>query len=259
MNKLKQTLLISLIFMFSCAEAPSGRRQLKLVGSDKMDQMGDASFDQLKQKSKLSKDKAKINKVTCISHRVLQAMGEKPSEWSIEVFEDESPNAFALPGKNIGVHTGMMSLVENDDQLAAVIGHEVAHVLSNHGNERMSQGLITQAGMTIAQVTLGENTAQNQLILGALGLGAQLGVLLPYSRKHETEADVLGLKYMSLAGFAPEQAAKLWVKMSQNSGGKAPPEFMSTHPSNQTRITKLSSLAPEYRVKFYKDSAQSCR
>ncbi|HAG92265.1 MAG TPA: peptidase, partial [Bdellovibrionales bacterium] len=190
-----------------------------------------------------SSDPEENRKVKCVTTALLKAMGENPSEWEIKVFKDPTPNAFALPGKNVGVHTGMMSLVANQDQLAAVIGHEIGHVLAHHGNERVSQGMLTQAGLQVADAVLGKNSKNDKYLMAALGMGAQVGILLPFSRKQETEADRLGLEYMAKAGFDPRQAPELW-KLMKAKGGGGGPEFLSTHPSSDSRIADLSERAP---------------
>lgn len=233
------------LFLFACSTSPTGRSQLTLMPSDQMSQMGDTAFQEMKKTQPVSNDSQKVQYVKCVTNRLLQAMGENPSEWEIKVFKDDSPNAFALPGKNIGVHTGMLDLVNNQHQLAAVIGHEIGHVIADHGNERVSQNLVAQAGLTAADIALGRDSKNDQIIMAALGLGAQYGVLLPFSRKQESEADHLGLEYMAKAGFDPREAAELWKLMKQKAGG-SPPEFLSTHPSPASRIQELSQLAPKY-------------
>lgn len=239
-------LVFFLFIFFGCSSSPTGRKQLKLIDSSQMAKMGDSSFEELKKKQPVSQNPKQNKYVKCITVELLKAMGENPSEWEILVFKDDSPNAFALPGKNMGVHTGMLSLVNNQHQLAAVIGHEIGHVIANHGNERVSQGLLTQAGLTAADLVLGRDSKNDQMIVAALGLGAQFGILLPFSRKQETEADRLGLQYMAKAGFDPSEAPELWKLMSAKSGGKSPPEFMSTHPSPSSRIKDLSERAPAF-------------
>ncbi len=248
MKNLKIKILLQTIFiflLFSCARTPTGRRQLKLMGNSQMSKMGDQSFIQLKKKSKLSTNSSDKRYVKCVTNRLLIAMNMNPSDWEVQVFLDDSPNAFALPGNNVGVHTGMIKLAQNQDQLAAVIGHEIGHVLANHGNERVSQNMIVQGGLMATQIALGNDSQTDGLIVGALGIGAQFGVLLPFSRKQESEADELGVRYMAAAGFDPRQAPKLWEVM-KGSGADGQPEFMSTHPSPDTRIKKLSDLAPKY-------------
>lgn len=208
-----------------------------------MSQMGNSAFAQMKQKqSPLPKSAKATRYVRCITERLLKAMGENPQSWKIEVFGDKSPNAFALPGKNMGVHTGMIDLSQNQDQLAAVIGHEIGHVLAHHGNERATQQMLMQGGLAAADIFYGQKSKTNGLVVSALGLGAQFGVLLPFSRKHETEADELGIRYMAKAGFDPREAAELWKLMKKSSAG-APPEFLSTHPSAQSRIQNLTGKA----------------
>jgi predicted Zn-dependent protease len=166
----------------------------------------------------------------------------------VVVFEDASLNAFALPGNKIGVHSAMMKLVDNQDQLAAVMGHEVGHVLARHSNERASQEMAVQQGLSmISQTELG----QSPLTQGLLGLGAQYGVIMPYSRIHESEADIIGVDLMAKAGFDPQQSVILWQKMSQASQGNQPIEFMSTHPAHATRIEQLNQHMPK-AMEFYK-------
>lgn len=256
---MKITPLIPLlaITLLNCSTTPTGRKQLKLIPSAQMSTMGNQSFASLKKAQKLSRNKTYLNRVNCITKRLLQAMGETPSNWQIEVFQNAEPNAFALPGKNMGVHTGMIELVKNNDQLAAVIGHEIGHVLANHGNERVSQSMGVQLGLAATQLYLGQRTQRDRMILGALGVGAQFGVLLPFSRSHESEADALGVKFMAKAGFDPREAAGLWKIMQEKSNSSAP-EFFSTHPSPQTRIKKLTALAPKYMT-LYENNRSSTK
>lgn len=239
-------LLALLLIGVSCSTTPTGRKQLNLVNDGQISELGAQSFEQLKKEKPISKDQKLIAPVQCITKRLLTVMGEDPAAWEVLVFVDDSPNAFALPGRKLGVHTGMMKLVKNQDQLAAVLGHEIGHVLAHHGAERMSQGMLTQVGLQAADLVLGQDSQKNQLIMGALGLGAQFGILLPYGRKQESEADTLGVRYMAKAGFDPAQSVELWRLMAQASGGQSSPEFMSTHPSNETRIKDLSSLVPQH-------------
>jgi predicted Zn-dependent protease len=223
-----------------------GRKQLKLIGSGQMDQMGHQSFQELKKQSKVSGSEKYNSYVNCIAKPLLLSMGQNPSQWEIRVFQDDSLNAFALPGNKIGVHTGMIEFAANQDQLAAVVGHEIGHVLAEHSNERLSQEIVLKYGIEALQGQLDDpNSKKSQMILGGLGLGSKIGVLLPFSRKHETEADLLGLQYMAKAGFDPRQASELWKKMKAKSSASTP-EFLSTHPSNSTRIENLSRQAPKY-------------
>lgn len=217
-----------------------------------MDQMGVQSFQQLKQQTPVDRDPAKNRYVRCIVDPLIRAAGSKldTQNWEVVVFQDETANAFALPGGKIGVHTGIFKVAKNDAQLAAVLGHEVGHVIAHHSNERVSQNMIAQLGLSVADMLSGNMTGQQkQLLMGGLGLGAQYGVLLPYSRSHESEADIIGLDLMSRAGFDPNQSVALWQNMKAASKG-APPEWMSTHPADETRIANLQARVPESLPKF---------
>ena len=165
------------------------------------------------------------------------------TRWEVTVFEEESPNAFALPGGKIGVHTGLFTVAENQDQLATVMGHEVAHVLAQHGNERVSTAYATQSGLALVSAMGDPNSATQRQLMGALGVGAQVGVLLPFSRTQESEADQIGLELMARAGFDPRESTALWRNMAA-AGGGAPPEFLSTHPAHGTRIQALEAWTP---------------
>lgn len=253
MRNLFRFWMLVLAVVVGCSTTPDGRKQLKLIPDSTMDQMGDQSFAKLKQQETVIKNNSPANgamiaRVRCVTDRLLVSMGMNPKEWDVEIFKDDSPNAFAVPGKHVGVHTGMLNLVENNDQLAAVIGHEIGHVLAHHGNERASQTLVSQLGLAAAQIALGQDSKQDQLILAALGLGVQFGVLLPYSRAHEREADHLGVRYMADAGFDPRQAARLWELMQQKNPS-SPPEILSTHPSSESRIKDLRAYAQQFEVK----------
>ncbi len=241
--------MMTLSFILSsCSTSPTGRKQLNLMSEKQMNQMGEQSFAELKKKQNVKKD-PKVNQfVECVSKAVLKGAGEKPEDWEIKVFEDKTPNAFALPGNHIGVHTGMLDIIQNPAQLAAVIGHEIGHVKANHSNERVSQNMVAQTGLVAANVLIGQDSEKDKLLLASLGIGAQVGFLLPFSRKHEEESDRLGVQYMAKAGFDPKQAAELWKQMAKNSKG-APPEFLSTHPSNQSRIEDLTEYAKKYPAK----------
>ena len=244
---MKKLILVPIfVFGLSCSTTPTGRSQLKLISSSQMASMGDNSFNEIQKKKPVSYDRKLNQQVLCVTNALLPAMGENPAAWQVKVFNDREPNAFALPGNNIGVHTGILKLVENQHQLAAIIGHEIGHVKAHHGNERVSQGLVVQAGMLGAQIALGNDSNTDRYILGAIGVGAQFGVLLPFSRKHESEADLLGMQYMAKAGFDPREAAGFWRVMKRHTGGRSGPELLSTHPSPDTRINDLSRQSTEY-------------
>jgi predicted Zn-dependent protease len=170
--------------------------------------------------------------------------GESAANWEVRVFASDDLNAFALPGRKIGVYTGLLKAAQNQNQLATVIGHEVAHVLAKHGNERMSTNFAAETGLQLVSVLAGDpGSAQSQTVMALLGLGTQVGVLLPFSRAQEEEADILGLDLMAEAGFDPSASVELWQNMAAMSEGQ-PPEFLSTHPGTQSRIQALSNRMP---------------
>lgn len=246
---LRLLLLLPLVLLTGCDETPTGRSQLTLVPEQLMTQMGEDTFDQLRRDQLVSRDAAANRQVECVAQEIIAATeaiypaDELPAAWEVVVFEDDSPNAFALPGGRIGVHTGLLQVAETPDQLAAVIGHEVGHVLADHGNERLTQQLGIKAGMLVVGL-LGEGDMGQQQLMQALGLGAQLGITLPFSRAHEEEADLMGLAIMAQAGFNPQESVALWRNMAAAGGGQ-PPEFLSTHPAHGSRITALQQAMEE--------------
>lgn len=214
-----------------------GRSQLLFVSSGQMAQLAASAWSDLKKQEKVTTDPKYTRRMARVAPRVIAASGNDPSKWEVQVFESKALNAFALPGGKIGFYTGILDIMDNDDQIAVVMGHEVAHVNYNHSGERYSQSTLAQTGLTVAQVALSGSEYQNQ-IMGVLGMGASLGVILPYSRRHELEADKFGLRYMHRAGYDVDQAIVFWNKMASMKSG-APPEILSTHPSDATRIAQL--------------------
>jgi predicted Zn-dependent protease len=215
----------------ACATSPLGRTQLKLVSDSQMNEMGVASFNELKKKTPETKDAKSSAYVNCVARNVTSVM-PGGTNWEVRVFEDKQVNAFALPGGKIGVYTGLLKVATNQDQLAAVLGHEVAHVIAGHSAERVSESMAAEMGLSVVQATTGVNSQM-------LGVATNVFFLLPHSRTHESEADLLGMDYMAKAGFDPRQAVALWENMRKAGGGKQP-ELLSTHPSDQTRISQLN-------------------
>lgn len=229
-------ILLCILLLSACATSPTGRTQLVFMPDEELDSMGLQAFENLKKEKSIEQSGKKVQFVKCVAQAIVREVG---GEWEVVVFEDASLNAFALPGKKIGVHTGLINLVDNQDQLAAVIGHEIGHVLARHGNERMSQQVGTKLGLSIVQAVAAPTTPLGQAAVSALGVGAQYGVIMPFSRLHESEADIIGIDLMAKAGFNPAESINLWKKMGQASQGNQPPEFLSTHPSHETRIEDL--------------------
>ncbi|MDH3201115.1 MAG: M48 family metallopeptidase [Myxococcales bacterium] len=241
------------VLIAACSTTMTGRRQLTLIDDEKMDALGVAAFTDIKQQGKVEKDRRPNTYVRCVADPILAVIPKggaapKDGRWEVIVFDDSTPNAFALPGGKIGVHTGMLAVATTQGQLAAVIGHEIGHVLLRHGNERMSQSIVAQSAMDAGSVALSQTRPEyRDAVVGGLGVGAQYGVLLPFSRKHESEADVVGQRFMAQAGFNPAEAIALWKKMAKLSQGTQPPEWMSTHPANETRIENLEANLPQTR------------
>ena len=225
-----------LVMLAGCATSPTGRSQLLVFPADQLDAMGVQAFDEMREQLTVEEDPAINAYVRCVASAITDALADKSTNWEVVVFKDDNPNAFALPGGKMGVYTGMLKIAENQDQLASVLGHEVGHVLAQHGNERISQQQLTNVALAAAAGSGYVDSVSMQ----ALGLGAQIGILLPYSRTHESEADVIGLDLMAEAGFDPRESVQLWKNMGK-AGGDAPPEFLSTHPAGGTRIDDLLS------------------
>jgi len=232
-----------------------GRNQLMMMPDTQVNQIGLQAFSQLKQTKPVSRNAQYINFVNCVAHPLTQQVGE--GAWEIVVFEDATLNAFALPGNKIGVHSGLVNMVDNPAELAAVIGHEIGHVLAKHSNERMSGETVTKQGMGLLGAVVGiDQSITMQLGMSALGLGLKYGVLMPYGRTHESEADVMGLDLMAKSGFDPRQSVNLWVKMSQARNGQAQPEYMSTHPSDASRIDNLNQNMARAMQEYQQAKAQ---
>lgn len=226
--------LFATLALAACATSPLGRRQLKLMSGNEVSNMGASAFQEIKKETPQSSDASQQRYVRCVAGAITAAVSapNAPSQWEVVVFKDDDANAFALPGGKIGVNTGILKIAKNQDQLATVLGHEVAHVLAEHANERVSQQMVAGTLMQVAGQTM------DPTLVAALGMGAQVGVLLPFSRTQESEADLLGLDLMASAGFDPRESTKFWQNM-ESAGGGGTPEFLSTHPSGQTRTGDL--------------------
>ncbi len=234
--------LLLVILLAGCATSPTGRSQFIMMPDTQMNQMGLQAFDTLKRDKKINIDPRYNQAAQCIAQAIVREVG---GNWEVVVFEDTTPNAFALPGNKIGVHTGMLTLVQNQEQLAAVVGHEIGHVLAKHSNERASQELAVKQGLNILGAMTMPTSALGQLGFGLLGVGAEYGVLKPWGRTQESEADIIGVDLMSKAGFDPRHSVGLWQRMEQATQGKNTAEFLSTHPSHATRIQELEQHMPQ--------------
>ena len=249
---------IGMMVVSGCETNPyTGRSQLLMTSVSEEMQLGAQAYSQVKNDPKLrqSQDPREIEPVKRIAARIIEAAKRskyaemaQQFQWEVTVIKDDkTANAFALPGGKMAVYTGIFPMAKTEAGLAAVMGHEVVHALARHGAERMSQGQLTNVGLQVvgaAAGATGGGGALGQAAMAALGVGAQVGVLLPFSRKHESEADYVGILLAADAGYDPREAVALWERMGHMSGG-APSEFLSTHPSHETRITQLKRWMPE--------------
>ncbi len=243
LRKLRLPLLIGICGALSaCAyNEQLGRNQLLLVDDAALAQSAQTAWSEVLATSKVSQDREANARVARVAERLVRAAGLGDRRWEYVVFDDAQANAFVVPGGRIGVNTGLLAIAENDDQLAAVIGHELAHSVTNHAAERYSQAAATQLALGVGQAALGSRVSQEtaQRIAALGGAGAQLGVLLPFSRQHELEADRLGVDFMARAGYRPSEAVALWRNMERARTTGRPPQFLSTHPSEASRIEAL--------------------
>jgi predicted Zn-dependent protease len=236
--------LVSTSFLLACQTSPLGRNQLILVSDAQLEQMGGTAYQQIKQETPVSKNGRVNAYVSCVALAVTSALDANAADhWQVTVFHDDQANAFALPGGRIGVYDGLLKVANNQDQLATVIGHEVAHIKAHHPAERISEQFAAETGLQLAQLASGAPSPAKDQLFGLLGLGAQVGILLPFSRAQESEADLVGLDLMARAGFDPRESVVLWNNMAK-SGKSQPPEFLSTHPSGSRRIQDLQARMP---------------
>ncbi len=255
---------IAAVVVWACATVPiTGRRQLHIVPDSQILSLSYQQYDQFLKDNPKSTDAEKTAMVQRVGKRIQgsveQYMRDTKNtaqldgyQWEFNLVESEDVNAWCMPGGKVVFYTGILPVCENETGIAVVMGHEVAHAVAKHGSERMSQGLIAQLGGAALSVALqNEPEKTQQLALAAFGAGATVGVLLPFSRTQESEADRLGLIFMAMAGYDPAAAVPFWERMAAKKGGGAPPEFLSTHPSDQTRISNLKQLLPEAK-KYYK-------
>ncbi len=256
-------------FLFACSQVPvSGRNQLSVIPSSQLQQLSETQYASMMQQLQPSGNAQWAATVQTVGQRIASAVEDYLRQtgdldrvegftWAFSLVEGEEANAFAMPGGKVVVYEGIMSMIDGDaDELATVMAHEVAHVIAEHGNERMSQQLLTQLGGVGLGALISERPEQAQnLFMTAYGMGTQVGVLLPFSRAQESEADQLGLIFMAKAGYNPEQALEFWGKMQAQAGGASPPELLSTHPAPGTRISKIEEQLPEAMELYHQRSA----
>ena len=258
------TLLLALFLLASCSSVPlTGRKQVLLVSDSEVLSSSLTQYNDYIKTAKKSTNTTQTamvvrvgKKIAAATEAYLKANGMsseiKNFAWEFNLVQDAQVNAFCMPGGKIVVYEGLIKLVSSDDELAVVIGHEVAHAVAKHSNERMSQQVMAQYGAAILGAVVSDKSAAVQKAAETVyGIGAQYGVMLPFSRKHESEADYMGLVFMTMAGYNPDVAVGFWQKMSAGSGGSVP-EFMSTHPSDATRIADIEKELPGIKAKYQK-------
>lgn len=260
----KVTLLVVLLWIFqSCGTVPmTGRSQMAFLPESSMVEMSLTSYSQFLNENKVSVNRTQTDVVKRVGTRIAAAVEEYLKlngfqdrigdfKWEFNLVESEEVNAWCMPGGKVVFYTGILPLTQNDAGVAVVMGHEIAHAVARHGNERMSQQLLIQMGGVALSEAVKQKPQETQtLFLAAYGAGSQLGVILPYSRKHEYEADRMGMMFMAMAGYNPQEAPTFWARMSQL-GSSNTPEFLSTHPVSEKRIEALNGLIPE-AMTYYK-------
>jgi len=224
----------------------TGRKQLVDISREQEAALGLQSYRQVIQQSRVVRDGQAAQLVRDVGQKI-SAVAEDPGfQWEYNLISDDQVNAFCLPGGKVAVYSGILPVAKNADGLAVIMGHEIAHAIARHGAERMAQQKLMQIGTMAAGVAVSDMDDRSRMaVMGALGMGAQYGIMLPFSREHESEADYMGLIYVARACFDPTEAPKLWERMGAASGGKGPAEFASTHPSNATRIRQFQEWMPE--------------
>lgn len=257
------TLTVPLLLLGGCTQNKiTGRRQASLLPESQMQQMAISQYQQFLSENRVINSGANAEMVKRVGRRLATAITNYYSsqgmakemegfQWEYNLVDSKEVNAWCMPGGKIVVYSGLLPITQNEDALAVVVGHEIAHALAKHGSERASQQLLQQFGGAALSAALANKSPQTQnIFMNAYGIGSNVGALLPFSRKQETEADKFGLRYAAMAGYDPRTAIPLWERMEKASSGQKPPEFLSTHPAEQTRIVALQKEMPE-AMKYY--------
>lgn len=251
------------VLLAGCSEvAITGRSQLNLIPDGTINSMAVQEYNSFLKENKPSTDSVKIDQVKRVGYRLTEAVERYCRQnnmsqtiagfaWEFNVVESDQVNAWCMPGGKVVVYTGLLPVAQTDDGLAVVVGHEIAHAIARHGSERMSQGLLVQmGGMALSEAISSQPVATQNLFMQSFGMGTQVGILLPFSRTHEKEADRLGLIFMAMAGYNPRVSVDFWKRMSSAKEGGSPPELLSTHPADTTRIAYLQEMMPE-ALRYY--------
>ncbi len=256
-------LSLAIVLVSACTTNPfTNKKTLALVPNSQLFPTAFQQYDQFLSENDVVTGTAEARMITNVGQRIataaerwLNANGHqgylKDYKWEYKLVNSDQVNAWCMPGGKIVFYTGILPIADNEAGVAAIMGHEVAHALANHGQQRMSAGMLQQLGAVAGNVAL-KNEKDRALFNQAYGIGSTVGVMLPFSRSHETESDRIGIQLMAIAGYNPDEASKLWERMKAKSGGQAPPQFLSTHPSNDTRIANLKAWAPEAKAEARK-------
>lgn len=271
MNIKNKVVAIGTLALFlSCATNPfTGKKTLALVSNNQLFPTAFAQYDQFLSENNVVKGTSDAEMIQRVGQRIavaaerwLDANGYqgylKDYKWEYNLVNDKTVNAWCMPGGKIVFYTGILPIAQNETGIAAIMGHEVAHALANHGQQRMSAGMLQQLGAVAGNVAIKDQQSRD-IFNQAYGVGSQVGVMLPFSRSHETQSDEIGIVLMAIAGYNPDEAAELWKRMQANSGGEAPPQFLSTHPSNESRINNLTTLAGKAKLEAQKFGVTSFR
>ena len=247
-RRVRACLLLGLVVLLGCSTVPvTGRRTLNLIPDSQANSLGLDSYRQVLSRSKLIKSGPEYDSVVRVGRRIAEVSGEPNLEWEFNLIDDpKTVNAWCLPGGKVAVYSGILPITRDDTGLAVVLGHEIAHAIAKHGAERMTDQLALQVGQAgLATLLKDKSPATQNLVLAAYGAGSTVGVMLPFSRSQESEADHIGLIFMARAGYDPHQAPVFWQRMISSAGGSAPPAFLSDHPPSDQRVKQLEGWMPE--------------
>jgi predicted Zn-dependent protease len=258
------SITILLLIVSACKTNPfTGKQTFNMYGNSQLFPMAFQQYDQFLTENKVVKGTAESEMIARVGQRMsvaaerwLNGLGQQgylaDYRWDYNLVDNEQLNAWCMPGGKIVFYTGILPVTQTETGVAVVMGHEIAHALANHGGQRMTAGTAQQLGAVAGNIAFSKDPKNQNLFNQVYGIGSQVGIMLPFSRSHESEADAIGLTLMAIAGYNPDEGAELWRRMKANSGGQAPPEILSTHPSSDTRIANLTALAPQAKAEAKK-------
>lgn len=243
-NSIAVVSTILVLFFCACIKLPDSNKSAFILTSPSFEnQLGADGYREVLSEAKINRDPRLNEILQRVGNGIAAQTSQTGFDWQFTLIESKEQNAWCMPGGKVAVYTGILPAMQNEAGMAAVLGHEVAHAILRHSGQRITQSMVLDLGMSVAELSLG-NSKQKNTLLGLMGAGATVGIMLPYSRSHETDADLVGLKYMAKAGYDPRAAVSFWQRFQQSSAG-APPEFLSTHPASSTRIRNLEAHLPE--------------